>query len=250
MAGSIQGKQFCFGRDPGCLHAACLRPSVHLCRMQRHHPGIWAVLMGWEIQGTGSGHQRIWPCHGWHAVFCADSDEAHPERITAEVMKWLIWMELLLRLAYPVPSAASCRNTDRVWFDRSGFPVARDLQRFLPKLRQKLDYGIASGGLLMKPCYAAGGIFVDLVPQGRYLPIQYTDDQCTAIACTEYAVMEKNCYTRIEIHTYENGSHTVENRPAACWKFRNGHPFWNPLHFQQNSHYLQCFRCRTPTILI
>lgn len=86
------------------------------------------------------------------------------------------------------------------------------LQRFLPKLRQKLDYGIASGGLLMKPCYAAGGIFVDLVPQGRYLPIQYTDDQCTAIACTEYAVMEKNCYTRIEIHTYENGSHTVENR--------------------------------------
>ena len=25
------------------------------------------------------------------------------------------------------------------------------LQRFLPKLRQKLDYGIASGGLLMKP---------------------------------------------------------------------------------------------------
>lgn len=86
------------------------------------------------------------------------------------------------------------------------------LQRFLPKLRQKLDYGIASGGLLMKPCYAAGGIFVDLVPQGRYLPIQYTNDQCTAIACTEYAVMEKNCYTRIEIHTYENGSHTVENR--------------------------------------
>ena len=86
------------------------------------------------------------------------------------------------------------------------------LQRFLPKLRQKLDYGIASGGLLMKPCYAAGGIFVDLVPQGRYLPIQYTDDQCTAIACTEYAVMEKNCYTSIEIHTYENGSHTVENR--------------------------------------
>ena len=59
------------------------------------------------------------------------------------------------------------------------------LQRFLPKLRQKLDFGIASGGLLMKPCYAAGGFIVDLVPQGRYLPILYTDDQCTAIACTE-----------------------------------------------------------------
>ena len=44
------------------------------------------------------------------------------------------------------------------------------LQRFLPKLRQKLDYGIASGGLLMKPCYAAGGIFVDLYRRGGIYP--------------------------------------------------------------------------------
>lgn len=44
-------------RDVGTLLAL---DRLHICaRMQRHHPGIWAIPMGRKIQGTRSGHQRI-----------------------------------------------------------------------------------------------------------------------------------------------------------------------------------------------
>lgn len=87
-------------------------------------------------------------------------------------------------------------------------------QQMLPKLRRSLDYGLAMGGILFKPYWAAGGLQMDLVTQNQFLPISYTDDQCTAAACPETVTIGKTSYTRIEIHTFDpvQHTHTIENR--------------------------------------
>lgn len=88
------------------------------------------------------------------------------------------------------------------------------MQKMIPKLRRKLDYGIASGGLLLKPYYTTNGLFVDMMPQTQYLPVNYTDDSCDAVACAESFVMGTAYYTRIELHQYNRATqaHTIQNR--------------------------------------
>lgn len=81
------------------------------------------------------------------------------------------------------------------------------LQRSKRILRRMLDYGIATGGLLLKPYYN-NGLQVDFVPQNQYLPVQYTDDTCTAVICPEELVLEKRCYTRLEFHRFDERAHT------------------------------------------
>lgn len=98
--------------------------------------------------------------------------------------------------------------------------LASALQDMLPMLRRKLDFGIAVGGLLFKPYWSAGGIRMDIVAQNQYLPVNYTDDTCDAIACPEMLTIGENCYTRIELHQYDRMrmTHTVTNR---CFRSRN-----------------------------
>ena len=92
-------------------------------------------------------------------------------------------------------------------------------QRAVPMLRRKLDNGLAVGGLLFKPFWA-GSPRMDMVMQSEYLPITYTDDCCTSVACPETLTIGKTSYTRIEIHTFDAAAqtHTVENR---CFRSDN-----------------------------
>lgn len=80
-------------------------------------------------------------------------------------------------------------------------------------LRQKLDYGIASGGLLLKPYYH-NGLQIDFVAQNQYLPVRYTNDACTAVICPEELLLEKRCYTRLEFHQFDEQihTHTIQQR--------------------------------------
>lgn len=80
------------------------------------------------------------------------------------------------------------------------------LQHTKQMLRQKLDYGIASGGLLLKPYYH-NGLQIDFVAQNQYLPVRYTNDACTAVICPEELVLEKRCYTRLEFHQFDEQIH-------------------------------------------
>ena len=87
------------------------------------------------------------------------------------------------------------------------------LQHTKQMLRQKLDYGIASGGLLLKPYYH-NGLQIDFVAQNQYLPVRYTNDACTAVICPEELVLEKRCYTRLEFHQFDERvhTHTIQQR--------------------------------------
>lgn len=87
------------------------------------------------------------------------------------------------------------------------------MQQTVKLLRRKLDYGIAMGGMILKPCYTRNGIRTDIAPQGCYIPINYTDDFCDAVICPEEIVMGSKVYTRLECHNYdrEKCTHTIEN---------------------------------------
>lgn len=92
-------------------------------------------------------------------------------------------------------------------------------QRMLPSLRRKLDYGLAVGGLLLKP-YWTGAPKVDIVLQNQYLPISFSDDVCTSVACPETVVIGKISYTRVEVHEYNAGAqqHSIRN---LCFRSDN-----------------------------
>lgn len=87
------------------------------------------------------------------------------------------------------------------------------VRRVLPKLRRKMDFGLAIGGLLLKPYFTAQGVSVDIVPQNAYLPVNYTDDSCDAVVCPEEISIGKNYYTRLELHVYSQvrQTHTIQN---------------------------------------
>lgn len=93
-------------------------------------------------------------------------------------------------------------------------------QKVVPVLRRKLDYGLAMGGMLFKPYWTASGLRMDMVTQNQYLPVNYTDDICDAVACPETVTLGKTSYTRIEVHTYNFAAqtHTIENR---CFRSDN-----------------------------
>lgn len=88
------------------------------------------------------------------------------------------------------------------------------LLKAVTKLRRKMDYGLAMGGMLLKPYYTTSGISVDVISQNTYLPVNYTDDTCDSIICPEEVAIGKNYYTRLEYHIYDrrNQTHTIRNR--------------------------------------
>lgn len=94
------------------------------------------------------------------------------------------------------------------------------LQKTIPVLRRSLDFGLAMGGMLLKP-YFSGGVLVDMVPQNAYLPVNYTDAACDAVICPEELAVGKTYYTRLEYHVYDRAkqTHTISQR---C--FRSGMP--------------------------
>lgn len=88
------------------------------------------------------------------------------------------------------------------------------VSRVLPKLRRKMDFGLAIGGLLLKPYFTAQGVSVDIVPQNAYLPVNYTDDSCDAVVCPEEISIGRDYFTRLELHVYSQvrQTHTIQNR--------------------------------------
>lgn len=95
-----------------------------------------------------------------------------------------------------------------------GAELEQAVSRVLPKLRRKMDFGLAIGGLLLKPYFTAQGVSVDIVPQNAYLPVNYTDDSCDAVVCPEEISIGRDYFTCLELHVYSRlrQTHTIQNR--------------------------------------
>jgi len=96
------------------------------------------------------------------------------------------------------------------------------VSRVLPKLRRKMDFGLAIGGLLLKPYFTAQGVSVDIVPQNAYLPVNYTDDSCDAVVCPEEISIGRDYFTRLELHVYSRLHHSEPLLPV-CQSGITGH---------------------------
>lgn len=69
------------------------------------------------------------------------------------------------------------------------------------------------GGFIIKPYISAGHIYFDFVSQGSFFPISFDDEgNITDIAFVDRFVSGDKLFTRVERHTFANGSVVVENK--------------------------------------
>ena len=91
--------------------------------------------------------------------------------------------------------------------ERADF-LQQQFKRLSKKLRVNLEECCALGGILFKPYVSQGRILTDCLTQERFIPIQYTDDEITAVACLTKVVKGKYHYFRIEKQVFDSASHT------------------------------------------
>lgn len=82
--------------------------------------------------------------------------------------------------------------------------------RLLSKLREKIEYGMAMGGMVIKPYVSNGEIYFDFLAQGEFAPLQWDDDgNIIDIAFPDMLIFGKKRYTKIERHIYNPAEKTV-----------------------------------------
>ena len=86
--------------------------------------------------------------------------------------------------------------------------LQKQFKRLSKKLRVNLEECCAVGGILFKPYVNQGRILTDCITQERFIPIQYTDDEITAVACLSTIVKGKYYYFRIEKQVFDSAAHT------------------------------------------
>lgn len=82
--------------------------------------------------------------------------------------------------------------------------------KLVPKLRTQLEYGMATGGLVIKPYLKNNKICFDFSMQGEFIPIAFDDDgNITDIAFISSFISGKKRYTKVERHTFDEVTNTV-----------------------------------------
>lgn len=95
----------------------------------------------------------------------------------------------------------------------SGYLNAQYERKVLKNLRRYVEYGCAKGGLILKPYVTQQGIEVQFVQADCFFPLSFNSSggiiQC---AFTEQYRLGKKIYTRLEIHSFQNGRIRIKNR--------------------------------------
>lgn len=77
-------------------------------------------------------------------------------------------------------------------------------------LREKLEYGMATGGLIIKPYHSNGRIYFDFNAQGEFVPLQFSDDGIiTDIAFLDSFIDGDKKYTKVERHIFDQDEKKV-----------------------------------------
>lgn len=91
--------------------------------------------------------------------------------------------------------------------------LAEQMDPVLKKIRTEMEYCCAGGGLVFKPYVDGNRICVDFVKANEFIPLAYNGrKEVTKGAFVEQKQEGKKFYTRLEIHTWEDTSYTVENK--------------------------------------
>lgn len=83
-------------------------------------------------------------------------------------------------------------------------------RRLLSVIRQKLEYALAVGGMIVKPYVNNDNIYFDFLAQGEFAPLQFDDDgNITDIAFPDILIANGKRYTKIERHIFDTIAKTV-----------------------------------------
>lgn len=93
-------------------------------------------------------------------------------------------------------------------------PVMDELHSgVLPKLRKYAEYGLAKGSLIIKPIVTPSGLVTQFIQADSFYPLAFdSSGGMTKCVLIDQKRSGKTIYTRMEIHSIEDGVLTVENR--------------------------------------
>jgi A118 family predicted phage portal protein len=90
--------------------------------------------------------------------------------------------------------------------------LAEQLERILPKLREKIEQGCAKGGLMMKPYIAGDQITVDFVQADQFYPVSFdANGNITACVFADQRTIGRDYCKRLEYHTMTPAGYVIRN---------------------------------------
>lgn len=93
---------------------------------------------------------------------------------------------------------------------RAGFLDSVYQKGVINVLREKLEHGMATGGMIIKPYHSNGHIYFDFNSQGEFVPLAFSDDGIiTDIAFVDSFVYNNKKYTKVERHIFDSQERMV-----------------------------------------
>lgn len=94
--------------------------------------------------------------------------------------------------------------------DNNDFLQDQYSRHFLPHLNDKIEQGMAVGGMIARPYVIGNEIYIDFCRQGQFLPISFDDDgELYDVAFFERITKQNYYYTRIERQTFDKSGKVI-----------------------------------------
>ena len=92
--------------------------------------------------------------------------------------------------------------------------IGRALQGIvIPKLRKFTEYGLAKGSLIIKPIVTQSGLMTQFIQADKFYPLSFdSSGELSRCVLIDQKRSGRTVFTRMEIHSIENGVLTVSNR--------------------------------------
>ena len=91
--------------------------------------------------------------------------------------------------------------------------LQEQLDVIVDKLRSQIEYGVAKGGLMLKPYVSNGAIAVDFVQADQFYPVAFdVNGKITACVFSDSRQVGDQYYTRLEYHSMMSEGCTIVNR--------------------------------------
>jgi len=128
---------------------------------------------------------------------------------------WLNTDVKSLQLPAAIASEISRAVTIEMECEISGSPRADYLYlqmvNALKDIRQKVEFGVAKGGLMMKPYPKGDKIIVDFVQADQFFPVAFDENGMTACVFSDTKIIGQNYYTRLESHAMTDAGYKITN---------------------------------------
>jgi A118 family predicted phage portal protein len=90
--------------------------------------------------------------------------------------------------------------------------LAEQFERVLPKLREKIEVGVAKGGLMMKPYIDGENLTVDFVQADQFYPVSFdANGNITSCVFVDQRTVGNVYYTRMEYHAMTSEGCMIRN---------------------------------------